>query len=242
MVLRSTLRQSQMLCRYCLCQRAFARSPLVRGRAAYATSTQTQRSTDDKGLAARSFPRPYTLPPQQSPAREANLKDGGATVPGTPSTAINPQQAPQATIIDPGLPKPASTSTGTERKRRPARPRKAVLTLTPDAVSRLKEIQSSDGKFIKVSVVAKGCAGGAYKLEYVTAVGRFDEKVEQDGVTVLVDSKSLMKIIGSEMDYSDDLLASRFTFNNPNVVSTCGCEESFATKEDEERLLGQGRV
>lgn len=91
---------------------------------------------------------------------------------------------------------------------------------------------------IKISVVAKGCAGGAYKLEYVDKADRFDEVVEQDDVKVLVDSKSLMKIIGSEMDFTDDVLASRFTFRNPNVVSTCGCEESFATKEDEERLLG----
>lgn len=113
-----------------------------------------------------------------------------------------------------------------------------MLIITPRATDRLKEIQSDSGNFIKVSVVAKGCAGGAYKLEYVPKAARFDEVVEQDGVRVLVDSMSLMKIIGSEMDFVDDVLSSRFTFNNPNVVSTCGCEESFATKEDEERLLG----
>jgi iron-sulfur cluster assembly protein len=113
--------------------------------------------------------------------------------------------------------------------------------LTPDAVERLKQIQSQDGKLIKISVVAKGCAGGAYRLDYLTPpAGKFDEVVEQDGVTVVVDSRSLMKVIGSVMDFRDDVLASRFVFENPNVVSTCGCEESFATKEDEDRILGTG--
>lgn len=81
---------------------------------------------------------------------------------------------------------------------------------------------------IKISVVAKGCAGGAYKLEYVEKAEKFDEIVEQEGVKVLVDSKSLLKMIGSEMDFVDDVLASRFTFSNPNVTSTCGCEESMS--------------
>ena len=211
-----------MLCRYCLCRQSKRAIGGLTWLARYSTGPQSNTTTTP-------FPRPYTLPPQQSPAREANLKESGVTLPGTPSTISTPLTADQKTDA-------------TVKRKRPARPRKAVLSLTPDAVARLKEIQSSDGKYIKVSVVAKGCAGGAYKLEYVDSAGRFDEKVQQDGVTVLVDSKSLMKIIGSEMDYTDDLLASRFTFNNPNVVSTCGCEESFATKEDEERLLGHGRV
>ncbi|BFZ54249.1 Iron-sulfur assembly protein 1 [Savitreella phatthalungensis] len=139
-------------------------------------------------------------------------------------------------------PQPSSTATSdstapTKKTARKPRPRKAVLTLLPAALDRLRLIQSTEGKLIKVSVVAKGCAGGAYKLEYVDRVDKFDEVVEQDGVKVLVDAKSLMKLIGSKMSYQDDLLASRFVFDNPNVVSTCGCEESFATKEDEERLL-----
>ena len=101
----------------------------------------------------------------------------------------------------------------------------------------MRDIKSAQDKYIKISVVAKGCAGGAYKLEYVDKPSRFDETVSVDDVTVVVDSKSLMKIIGSEMDYQSEFLSSKFTFKNPNVVSTCGCEESFATKEDEERLL-----
>jgi len=67
----------------------------------------------------------------------------------------------------------------------------------------------------------------SYHLEYVDKPGKFDEKVEQDGVTVLIDSKALFSIIGSEMDWVEDRLSSKFAFKNPNVKDACGCGESF---------------
>ncbi|KAJ1553567.1 Iron-sulfur assembly protein 1 [Cladochytrium tenue] len=68
-----------------------------------------------------------------------------------------------------------------------------------------------------VSTRKKGCSGQSYTLEYVTAPSRLDEVIEQDGVRVVVDSKALFSLIGSEMDYVEDLLSSQFVFNNPNV-------------------------
>jgi len=67
----------------------------------------------------------------------------------------------------------------------------------------------------------------SYHLDYVEKSGKFDEVVEQDGVKVLIDSKALFSIIGSEMDWTEDRLSSKFTFRNPNVVDACGCGESF---------------
>lgn len=66
----------------------------------------------------------------------------------------------------------------------------------------------SGPKLIRVGVRNKGCAGMSYHLEYVAPqqAGKFDEKVEQDGVKVLIDSKALFSIIGSEMDWKDDKL------------------------------------
>jgi iron-sulfur cluster assembly 1 len=61
-------------------------------------------------------------------------------------------------------------------------------------------------QYIRVGVRNKGCAGMSYHLEYVDKPGKFDEKVEQDGVTVLIDSKALFSIIGSEMDWVEDRL------------------------------------
>jgi len=68
----------------------------------------------------------------------------------------------------------------------------------------------------------------SYHLEYVKPeeAGKFDERVKQDDVTVLIDSKALFSIIGSEMDWKEDRLSAKFVFHNPLAVS-CGCGESF---------------
>lgn len=76
-------------------------------------------------------------------------------------------------------------------------------------------------QLIRIGVRNKGCAGMAYHLEYVDKPGKFDEVVEQDGVRVLIDSKALFSIIGSEMDWKEDPLRCvicRFgiLFNHPD--------------------------
>ena len=92
------------------------------------------------------------------------------------------------------------------------------MHLTPGAVSQLRNLLSQpDPKLIKVGVRNRGCSGLAYHLEYVEKPGAFDEEVEQDGVKVLIDSKALFSIIGSEMDWVEDKLNQRFVFRNPNI-------------------------
>lgn len=102
------------------------------------------------------------------------------------------------------------------------------MTLTPSAVSQLRTLlDSPDPKLIQVGVRNRGCSGLAYNLEYVEKPGKFDEEVVQDGVRVLIDSKALFSIIGSEMDWVEDKLSARFVFKNPNIKEQCGCGESF---------------
>lgn len=102
------------------------------------------------------------------------------------------------------------------------------MSLTSAAVSQLRKLLSSPTpRLIKVGVRNRGCSGLAYHLEYVEKPGPFDEMVEQDGVKVLVDSKALFSIIGSEMDWVEDKLNQRFVFRNPNIKEECGCGESF---------------
>jgi len=92
------------------------------------------------------------------------------------------------------------------------------MTLTPLAVDHLRELLAQpDPKLIRVGVKNRGCSGLAYHLEYVDKPGRFDEEVAQDGVRVLIDSKALFSIIGSEMDWVEDKLSARFVFRNPNI-------------------------
>lgn len=110
------------------------------------------------------------------------------------------------------------TSSPQAARKSKLRPRKAAMTLTPKAVGQLKDLlEQPDPKMIRVGVKNRGCSGLAYHLEYVDKVGMFDEAVEQDGVKVLIDSKALFSIIGSEMDWQEDKLSARFVFRNPNI-------------------------
>ena len=92
------------------------------------------------------------------------------------------------------------------------------MNLTQGAVQQLRTmLDQPEPKLIRVGVRNRGCSGLAYHLEYVEKPGTFDEMVEQDGVKVLIDSKALFSIIGSEMDYVEDKLNQRFVFRNPNI-------------------------
>ena len=92
------------------------------------------------------------------------------------------------------------------------------MSLTPTAVVQLRNLlDQPEPKLIRVGVKNRGCSGLAYHLEYVDKPGAFDEAVEQDGVKVVVDSKALFSIIGSEMDWVEDKLEQRFVFRNPNI-------------------------
>ena len=92
------------------------------------------------------------------------------------------------------------------------------MTFSPTATTQLRALLSQpEPKLIRVGVKNRGCSGLAYSLEYVEKPGKFDEIVEQDGVRVLIDSKALFSIIGSEMDWQEDKLNQRFVFKNPNI-------------------------
>ncbi|KAJ1658317.1 Iron-sulfur assembly protein 1 [Dispira simplex] len=110
--------------------------------------------------------------------------------------------------------------------------RKAAISLTPAAVRRIRQLTPPDkadnpNRFLKIGVKTKGCSGLQYALDYTDTKAKFDEVVKQDGVTVLIDSKALLTILGSEMDYLENDLAEQFVFTNPNVKGSCGCGQSF---------------
>jgi iron-sulfur cluster assembly accessory protein len=116
---------------------------------------------------------------------------------------------------------------GQKAKKSKLRPRKAPITISPTAVSHLRELlEQPESKLVRVGVKNRGCSGLAYHLEYVDKPGTFDETVQQDGVQVLIDSKALFSIIGSEMDWLEDKLSARFIFKNPNI-SKCHSTPSY---------------
>jgi len=104
------------------------------------------------------------------------------------------------------------------------------LSLTDAAVGQIKHLLDNRGKpsvGIRIGVQTKGCSGLSYTIEYADEKGDFDDVVEINDVTVLVDPKASMFIIGTEMDFVENDLESGFVFVNPNEKSRCGCGESF---------------
>ena len=111
-----------------------------------------------------------------------------------------------------------------------ARPRPQAIKLTEAAASRVQELLSKRGKpslGIRIGVRSKGCSGLSYTLEYADQKDPMDELVEQHGVTVLIDPKATLFILGTEMDYVEEKVQSGFVFRNPNEKGRCGCGESF---------------
>ena len=112
---------------------------------------------------------------------------------------------------------------------RPRRPRPKALTLTDAAAERVREIMANAEKpyvALRVGVKNGGCAGQEYTFAYAETIEPLDEVVEDKGVTILIDPKAILFLIGSEIDYETTKLASKFVFRNPNQTDACGCGES----------------
>ncbi len=109
-------------------------------------------------------------------------------------------------------------------------PRPQPLNVTPAAAERVKALLAGRDKpsaGVRVGIRARGCSGMAYTLEFADERTPFDEVVETQGVTILIDPKATMFILGTEMDWVEDKLESGFVFRNPNEKGRCGCGESF---------------
>jgi iron-sulfur cluster assembly protein len=106
-----------------------------------------------------------------------------------------------------------------------------VMTLTDAAANRVKDIISKADRPIlgvRVGVKNGGCAGMSYTMEYAEAANPHDEVLDDKGVTILVDPKAILFLLGTEMDFETTKMSSQFVFRNPNQTSACGCGESVA--------------
>ena len=114
---------------------------------------------------------------------------------------------------------------------RPRRERPKPVKLTDAAATRLQEIMAgADGKYLglRVGVTNGGCAGMSYTMAYAEDTKPFEEVMEDKGVKIFIDPKAILFLIGTELDFVQEKLGARFTFNNPNQTSACGCGESVS--------------
>jgi len=105
-----------------------------------------------------------------------------------------------------------------------------MITITEEAASKIKVmIEEQDTSIIglRVMVAGGGCSGFQYRLAFETKATDNDQVIEHNNVKVLIDNKSIIYLMGSEIDYIDGLMGAGFKVNNPNAKSTCGCGESF---------------
>lgn len=111
------------------------------------------------------------------------------------------------------------------------RPKPKVVTLSDAAAARVRDIMANSDRDIaglRIGVKNGGCAGMEYTMDYASEIAPHDEVVEDKGVTVLIDPKAVLFLLGTEMDYQTSKLSSGFVFKNPNQTSACGCGESVS--------------
>jgi|TARA_B100000795_G_C22806829_1_gene445607 iron-sulfur cluster assembly protein len=82
--------------------------------------------------------------------------------------------------------------------------------------------------FVRVGVKSGGCSGLSYDLSFGTELNDNDKVFEDNEVKVVVESKSLLYLVGTVLEYEGGLNGKGFSFSNPNASRTCGCGESFA--------------
>ena len=103
-----------------------------------------------------------------------------------------------------------------------------VLTLTGAARERVRDLMEANPGVLglRIGVKKGGCAGMEYTITLADQKGAHDEVIEDDGAIVLIDPGAIMYLLGTEMDFKTDKLASQFVFHNPNQTGACGCGES----------------
>lgn len=107
-----------------------------------------------------------------------------------------------------------------------------MITVTERAKDKIQQLIVEDHKpadsFVRVGVEGGGCSGLSYQLVFDNQLQPEDKIFEDKGVKIVVNKKSFLYLVGTELDFSDGLNGKGFQFNNPNATRTCGCGESFS--------------
>ena len=120
-----------------------------------------------------------------------------------------------------------------------------IMSLTDAAVERINEIIEDSDKpvtGVRVGIKNAGCAGQSYTLDYVAEPVAGDDHIEDKGVDVYIEPKATLFLLGTVMDFEEDMLKSGFTFKNPNQTGECGCGESVTLKAADLRAIAEARA
>jgi len=114
------------------------------------------------------------------------------------------------------------------------------IQITAPARTRMQQFLSANPQAagVRFGVRKTGCSGYAYVVDIADHVAANDRVIEQDGVKLVIDDKSLAFVDGTEIDFARTGLNSSFVFRNPNVTGECGCGESFTVNEEGLRAEG----
>lgn len=107
----------------------------------------------------------------------------------------------------------------------------AAISFTDRAAAKVSELREEEGNpalKLRVYITGGGCSGFSYGFTFDERVNEDDTVVDNGDVTLLVDAMSIQYLSGSEVDYEQGLMGSRFVVQNPNATSTCGCGSSFS--------------
>jgi len=124
-----------------------------------------------------------------------------------------------------------STTPVTNPTNAPATPKAQPLSLTPTALTKVREIMAQQNPVpagLRIGVVGGGCSGFSYSMSSENNAGMMDKTFNFDGLKVYVDATSIMYLNGCVVDYVETMEGAGFKFENPNVKSTCGCGSSFS--------------
>ncbi|WP_130471394.1 HesB/IscA family protein [Candidatus Magnetaquicoccus inordinatus] len=105
-----------------------------------------------------------------------------------------------------------------------------AVSMTERAAERARQMLQKRGTpeaAIRIGVSTSGCSGLSYKLEYADQLQESDQQFASHGIRIVVDSKSLLALDGTEVDFEATAFKSGFKFNNPQMKEQCGCGESF---------------
>lgn len=105
-----------------------------------------------------------------------------------------------------------------------------MIEVTEKALEQIRKLiynNSNNPIGIRVGTRTKGCSGFSYTFEYAYSIESHDTVVKKEDITILLDPKSSLFLIGTTIDWKDGLMESGFQFINPNEKGRCGCGESF---------------